>query len=677
MQWKGLEPLGVRFLDFAKRIYRDPLTLCFAIENEVDARDVLHDAFGGCDLGALGDEGVNILLKWKQSMSRFCSLELNMRCNESFNHIHHPGTCQGRSIQVEFEEIVKESPSYVLDLAKRQLKRKCEEKGTQRADLEREQRTVYALQLAELLKEACLPVTFQIELLQDPNRAWVRIFGSRRSKTLRNRLRAWQKFRSWFIALSGEVWPKSLAPLVAYVEEQIDDGCTYSCPSELHASLTILEQIGRVPDEKKISNDTMWMSHLASWKLELETNSRPPRAAKPYAVAILVSLEIFILDFEQDVYCRFVAWVMLIACWASMRVDDIQNNLPETLRVSKRGLTAKLSRSKTSGPGKLHGQLAIFVHRSVSLTGLDWIGAGKDITLMDSFIYPRDYLVPFHSDSWGGFYPKLVEPPALANFFRIVLGKLGTPKYQDGAWRTNNAMLLVPGDLLLFWTGHSPRHFLNQAALSLGVPKERRDYLGRWAIGRTGSNAYIHTSRQVVESMQLEVVKALTTGSAEIDETELLEEITQFADTHGLVGHRVRRRHTQQLDRQIAPLQALESESEVEIEEDSGTHQQPEVCEPVEVQPTGQSARFFVTVSRRTGLRRLHAHNRCPVKSQRCLETFDLNHVEENAFDVMCKICKCRLQSEQGRQDSDSSSSSGDSSSTDSEAPPSGLEEPM
>ena len=121
---------------------------------------------------------------------------------------------------------------------------------------------------------------------------------------------------------------------------------------------------------------------------------------------------------------------------------------------------------------------------------------------------------------------------------RVVLGLLGTPKFQDDAWRVNKQMLLVPEDLLLFWTGHSPRHFLNQAALSLSIPKEKRDYLGRWAIGRTGSNAYIHTARQIVESVQRDVMDALVKGTAVVDESELLDEVVQFSDEHGLVGHR-------------------------------------------------------------------------------------------------------------------------------------------
>ena len=106
------------------------------------------------------------------------------------------------------------------------------------------------------------------------------------------------------------------------------------------------------------------------------------------------------------------------------------------------------------------------------------------------------------------------------------------------------SMLLAPGEVLLFWTGHSPRHFLNQAALALNVSKERRDFLGRWSIGKTGSNGYIHTARQVVEGVQQEVVTALVEGTGVIDESELLDELAKFSDEHGLVGHRVRRRHT-------------------------------------------------------------------------------------------------------------------------------------
>ena len=676
MEWSGLEGLGTKFLETVKRVYKEPRFLFYAISTLEDVQGVLQDIFGHLEFGPLGEEGVQVVWNWKTSMEKPCERLTSLRCMESFSHLHHPGHHLERTVQEEFEEIIRDSPAYVLEIAKRRLKRKREHKGLQRAELEHEQRNVYALQLAEIVREACLPVTFQLELLQDPNKAWIRIFGNRRSKTLRNRLRAWQKFRNWYLAFSGEVWPKSISPLVAFVEERIDEGCSYSCPGELQAALTVLEQVGRVPEDKRCSNDATWMAHLSSWKLELESKSRVPKPAKPYTVAILVSLEIFVMDEEQEVYFRFIAWTILLACWTSMRVDDIQNVLPETLKVSKRGFTGRLARTKTSGPGKLHGQLPIFIRREISLTGHDWLATGMEFTKLDSFIFPRDYLVPAHNDAWDGFYPKLVEPPALSNLIRMVLGRLGTPRFQDGIWRTNKAMLLVPGDLLLFWRGHSARHFLNQAALALGVPKERRDYLGRWALCRTGSNAYIHTARQVVETIQLDVMRALTTGSAEIDETELLDEVTQFADDHGLIGHRIRRRHTQQLTRDLPVLHSEEPDTDHETED----LDEPELAKTVgelEKQDCGVASKFFITVSRRTGLRRLHAHFKCPVRSQRCLDSFDVSSIDETTFDVMCRICKRRLQADEGKLESESSSTSGESSSTESDKTPEPQEEAL
>ena len=108
---------------------------------------------------------------------------------------------------------------------------------------------------------------------------------------------------------------------------------------------------------------------------------------------------------------------------------------------------------------------------------------------------------------------------------------------------------------------------------------------------------------------------------------------------------------------------AVEATNECEVQK---TFEQPvSTCQP----------KFFVTVSRRTGLRRLHAHFRCPVRALRCLDSFDVNSIDESTFDVMCRICKRRLMVEEGRQESESSSSTGDSSSTESEKAPEALEE--
>ena len=195
----------------------------------------------------------------------------------------------------------------------------------------------------------------------------------------------------------------------------------------------------------------------------------------------------------------------VIATWACLRADDIQRVAPESVRLSSRGFSMKMARTKTTGPGKLHGQIFAFVRRNVSLTGRDWLLEGVELFKHGSANFPRDYLVPSPSENWSSFRRKLLEPPHLANYFRMVLQGLGTPKHEDGERRMNQSMELIQPKLSLFWSGHSARHVMAQAAASIGCAKEDRDFLGRWCIGRVGSNAYLLTSRQIVERLQHEV----------------------------------------------------------------------------------------------------------------------------------------------------------------------------
>ena len=156
-----------------------------------------------------------------------------------------------------FESIVKDEPRYALEVAKRVAKQR-KSSGSTRAELETALRDKFALELAEIIMEACLPVVFQIEGLDNPNKAWTRLFGSRRGKTLRNRVRSWNRYRAWLVSYAGRVWPSSLADLVNYVEESISSGCSLSLHDELQASLVLLERTGRVPEGSQLSMDSTW-----------------------------------------------------------------------------------------------------------------------------------------------------------------------------------------------------------------------------------------------------------------------------------------------------------------------------------------------------------------------------------------------------------------------------------
>ena len=407
--------------------------------------------------------------------------------------------------------------------------------------------------------------------------------------------------------------------------------------------------------------------HLASWQAEFERNSKPRESAQPYTVAIIVSLELFVMDESKDFYKRVIAWAMLVCCWCCMRVDDLQSVRPETLRASTRGLIMRMNRTKTTGAGKIHGHVHAFVERGVGFTGNGWLEEGFNLMKHDSAIFPRDHSIPEPNRAWSGFSRKLVQPP-LANYFRMVLQSLGTPKFEDSHWPVNWMMELIPGDLCLFWTGHSPRHFLPQAAASIGCPKTDRDFLGRWAIGKTGSNAYLLTSRQIVERIQCSVVDSCFSGGVVYDESELLDRIKEFSDKHGLIGSRARRRH------KVLPLRSRiagglfngtdeASDEELASEEVIEATKEVALCETVGDEDRHQGL-YFVTISRRTGFRRLHLVNGCHVHAEKCQQTVILNSLDNALFDAACKVCKSKLTALASDPEDSSSSSGGSSSST-------------
>ena len=243
---------------------------------------------------------------------------------------------------------MQSGPKYALEVAKKMVKaRKADKSGGSRADTEGAERKRFALELSVILKEACMPVVYQIEQLHYQNLAWERIFGSRRAKTLRNRFRAWSKYRMWLIAFAGVVWPREISDLVNYVEEMLKVGAPISLHGELRASLVLLEQVGRVPGPRQLSRDGTWKSHLSAWDVEQDKGSRPHGSAQPYTVAVLIELELTVCNTECEFYRRVVAWIMLIASWACMRVDDVQRVVPESLRLSTCGFSMKMARSKT------------------------------------------------------------------------------------------------------------------------------------------------------------------------------------------------------------------------------------------------------------------------------------------------------------------------------------------
>ena len=163
------------------------------------------------------DECVHRLQTWavdNRGALKRCRCELMLRAQYTWNCDANPSNL---SASDAFEQIVQSGPKYALEVAKKMVKaRKADKSGGSRADTEAAERMRFAMELSVILKEACTPVVYQIEQLDNQNMAWERIFGSRRAKTLRNRFRAWSKYRMWLVAFAGVVWPRDITDLVNY-----------------------------------------------------------------------------------------------------------------------------------------------------------------------------------------------------------------------------------------------------------------------------------------------------------------------------------------------------------------------------------------------------------------------------------------------------------------------------
>ena len=438
-----------------------------------------------------------------------------------------------------------------------------------------------------------------------------------------------------------------------YLDDAVKMGSTLSSLNEFGASLDLLEEVGKVPQDKRLGRDPLVIAHLKYYSVELKNPKVVPREAPPYTVAIVMALELKVCS---------EAFATLLSVWCSLRVDDLQSLDPQSIKLTTQGFLARLLRSKTTGPGKRHGALDVFIERSCSLTGVDWLQVGVNMLLEPELQFERDYMIPLPSKGWTGTRKHLAQPRDLSNFMRIVIQGLGTPRREGSGWRLNERMELVPGQLCMFWTGHSARHVLTQITASIGVSKEERNYLGRWQIGRTGSNAYILTMRQTVQKLQKLVVSAIVQGQPFYNEEDLLDSVGSFADARGLIGERIRRRH------KVVPLggdiHELGAETD-EIASDADLEQNLENPEnAVQSELDQESFRYFYTVSRKTGFRRLHTVGGCNVRAEKCQESVFIQRIADSRVDAVCKHCKFKVSVDEGEEENNSSENDESSSSS-------------
>ena len=540
-----------------------------------------------------------------------------------------------------------------------------------------EERRRWALTLAQYIKAAELPVVEMIQQSEDQQKGWSRIFGSRRAKTLRNRATTWKRYYIWLLLNRMRHWPAQLSDVVDYLEGRIEDGCGPTAPQGLMGALALLETVGRVDDRTKLSKDRTLLDYIKNMQMELQTGAPPKRPAKPYLISVLIGLELLVCSADYCNYTRLIGWVMLLMCWMVLRADDVQWIDPARMHMSGTCVRMILRRTKTTGPGRRAVEVPTYVARDASLAGEDWLGQGWELFHSEAFQSDRDYFLPGPNNAWTGGARKFLNTQNLNSYMRYVLSMVKKPLRGGQNVRTwmESGEPLISGEVTNFWSGHSARHWLPTHAANIGIPKEQRDYLGRWQAGAQESNAYVLSAKQIVTAIQREVNKAICEGNVGLTEGELIEELKIYGRERGVTQadgrwyHIMLRLpdHKYGLRTPYPTLEMMMDDDELE-EMVAGWAQ----TVPLEEKPKPRGSTdpekevpYWISISRRTGLKRLHKKScACGVQYWTVATYEEVETIPKTGVDAWCRVC---FKKELDEQEDEDSSTSGSSTSTEEE----------
>ena len=232
------------------------------------------------------------------------------------------------------------------------------------------------------------------------------------------------------------------------------------------------------------------------------------------------------------------------------------------------------------------------------------------------------YFLPFPSSDWESGAKKHLSPEMLNVCIKRVLSELSLPARGERHWRKSDVSLL-PHELLPFWSVEA--------------------FLGRWQAGAHESNEYIVTSREVVHRVQMHVVEKINCGHQGVDEQPLLDELQEFGNARNVSFARGASRHRvwQTNDEgHRALLLGFPLDYELEAGEAEGEAALEVAVEDDEEQQLDASAcPYWVSVSRRSQFRRLHAKDKCGVLPWTVFRAEGFQSVDEAHADAWCKIC--------------------------------------
>ena len=126
----------------------------------------------------------------------------------------------------------------------------------------------------------------------------------------------------------------------------------------------------------EVYEDPFLRRALQRAEAELVDEAVRVKKAPRMPVALLLSMELTVVDAEAPKVHRVFAWARLIKVFGGLRWDDLQRLRPADVELRAAGLVGRLTRTKTSGVGRRVRELPLFIPKEAHLAAPSWIEVG-------------------------------------------------------------------------------------------------------------------------------------------------------------------------------------------------------------------------------------------------------------------------------------------------------------
>ena len=520
-----------------------------------------------------------------------------------------------------------------------------------RAAVELEQTQRWRLKFAQILIDANAPALVDVAESKDLQQCAVRLAGSSRFRTLKKHVQMWHRFVKWLSAAYDSTWPTRPCMILDFLEDLAAQPCGKSVPDAFMSTLAYMEKAAGVPGTDLLCAHPLVKKSAAQISAQLESEAPPPRKARPQPLLLLIALELWVVKGDAPRFSRALAWAKLVKFWSSCRSDDLAGLIPSSMTLDRRGLSAVLRRTKTTGPGKRVKWLPIFVDREASFSGAPWLEVGFHLWQQDGMNFDRDYLIPLPSADGQSCRRCMADYPAVSALSMLLYKELPLPVLTQQGWTLSDQSLLVTASACRAWSEHSERCWLTSVAALLGVTREQRDFLGRWRVV-VCSDEYVRTAQHIVSRLQRRIVSCVLEDS----EWSIRDIGLRDLELHLQACGESRVDVSQQLELLRPPTSAWRqgvplSQGGMPLVHNDATDLPENLLQPeVDVSAVGDPevaevgdeavAKYFVCITKNRRLRRLHRWGGCgtvPMHNTLNFEAFD--DLEGVVYDAACKHC--------------------------------------